>query len=129
MYGVKADGTLDDAKPIARVWRSGGFGTYYYNLEVPNPSYTGWIKANEFTVPDNGMFIYSTGNILVKTDAHYDYTYTERIDRQFDLIVNKSDLGEIEGYGTNYIMENTITLAGTYNDDTTFNYTIPVIND
>ena len=132
MYGIDANGNIDYSKPIAFIQQSmSGWGKYFFELKVPNETHTNWIYGNEFTVPENGMYIYTTKPSAAQyhTGLHFDYTYTERIDRQFDLIVNKSDLGEIEGYGSNYIMENTITLAGTYNDDTTFNYTIPVIND
>lgn len=75
------------------------------------------------------MFLYLTGYLQYKTDAHFDYTYTERIDRQFDLIVNKSDLGEIEGYGDKYILDQTVTLSGTYADDTAFSFTVPVVEE
>lgn len=106
-----------------------GFTDKAQQFWIPQPDNT-ILKTDTWTIPPECKKIYANVSVPSSyTTAHIDYTYTERIDRQFDLIVNKSDLGEIEGYGDNYIMENTITLAGTYNDDTTFNYTIPVIND
>ena len=109
--------------------QTSGFTDKYQQFWIANPDGT-VTKTDTWTITPDVKTVYV--NISVPSSyvtASIDYTYTERIDRQFDLIVNKSDLGEIEGYGSNYIMENTITLAGTYNDDTTFNYTIPVIND
>lgn len=129
MYGVGADGTPDYNKPVARVWREGGRNRYNYGLEVPNADYTNWVRANEFTVPDNGMFLYLTGYLQYKTDAHFDYTYIERISCDFGLVVQEMDNGTMEGYGDDYIFKNTTNLSGTYTDGTDFSYTVPVVDN
>ena len=61
MYGVGADGNVDYSKPIAfiQTGSGAGFGKTRYELKVPNESYTNWVYGNEFTVPENGMFLYT----------------------------------------------------------------------
>lgn len=54
---------------------------------------------------------------------------TADIIRTYELSEVAEDQGVIEGYEEKPLMKTSITLAGTNADDTTFNYTIPVIND
>lgn len=131
IYGLGADGQPDYSKPIAQIGRSNqGFTNYYYTLKVPNAEYTNWIYANEFTVPENGMWLCkSVASYQYPTESHYDYTYTERISRQFDLYVKKADKGKIEGYGDEYVFKNTVNLSGTYADDTEFSFEVPVVEE
>lgn len=130
IYAVGEDGQPNTSRPVALIGRSNqGFANYYYTLQVPNAEYTNWVYANEFTVPENGMWLYkSSASYMYPTESHYDYTYTERINRQFQLYVKKADKGEAEGYGENYVFKNTVNLSGTYADDTDFSYTLPTTN-
>ena len=97
---------------------------------MPNAEYTNWVYANEFTVPENGMWLYkSSASYMYPTESHYDYTYVERIKRQFQLYVKKADKGEIEGYGDEYVFKNTADLSGTYADGTDFSFNVPIVEE
>lgn len=94
---------------------------------MPNAEYTNWVYANEFTVPENGMWLYkSSASYMYPTESHYDYTYTERITRQFKLYVKKADKGEVEGYGDKYVFDETVSLSGEFEDGEAFGYKVPV---
>ena len=41
------------------------------------------------------------------------------------MYIKKTDKGEIEGYGDDYVFKNTVTLSGTYADDSEFSYALP----
>ena len=106
-----------------------GFMDKSQEFWIPNPD--GSItKTDTWTIPPECKTIY----VGVSTASSYqtasiDYTYTERIKRQFQLYVKKADKGEIEGYGDDYVFKNTVNLSGTYEDDTDFSFDVPIVEE
>lgn len=105
-----------------------GFTDKYQQFWIPNADGT-ITKTDTWTITPDVKTVYVNVSVpgTYKT-ASIDYTYTERISRQFDLYVKKADKGEIEGYGDNYIIDQTATLSGTYADGSEFSYTVPVVS-
>lgn len=109
--------------------QTSGFVDKYQQFWIANPDGT-ITKSATWTITPDVKSVYV--NISVPSQfvtASIYQTYAKRIQRQFDLMVNKSDLGEIEGYGDKYIIDQTATLSGTYADGSDFSFTVPVVEE
>lgn len=122
---MKADGTY--FATINNV--TSGFTEKYQQFWIHNPDGT-ITKTDTWTIPPECKGVYVNVSVAASYNtASMDYTYTERISRQFDLYVKKADKGEIEGYGDEYVFKNTVNLSGTYADDTDFSFEVPTVEE
>lgn len=84
------------------------------------------VDSDRFVIPPNCYCkLYGSATY---GEIHLTATYTKTMPLPvFTLFIDSKDNSTAEGYGDNYIIDQTATLSGTYADGSEFRYTVPVV--
>ena len=126
------DGTPDpdDAPYWKMKYRKTG-STYRVTWQKVNADHTGWENTDEpLVIPENAyaQSTYTFAAVLDTGKIVFDIQHHQMLKRQFQLYVDKKDMGYAEE-GAVFPDYGSITLSGTYSDDTPFSFDVLTTED